>query len=57
MGIDRHTVRERLDEIERRLGRSIEGRSTDLAIALALHSAAPNADASADGDARTADLS
>jgi hypothetical protein len=57
MGIDRHTVRERLDEIERRLGRSIEGRSTDLAIALALHSAAPNADASADGDARTADPS
>jgi hypothetical protein len=57
MGIDRHTVRERLDEIERRLGRSIEGRSTDLAIALALHTAAPDADAFPDGDARPAGLS
>jgi hypothetical protein len=52
MGIDRHTVRERLDEIERRLGRSIEGRSTDLAIALALHAAGSDADGSPAGDTR-----
>jgi hypothetical protein len=46
MGIDRHTVRERLDEIERRIGHRIEGRSTELAIALALHGPGPDADAS-----------
>lgn len=36
LGIDRHTVRERLDEIERRVGARIEGRSAELRAALLL---------------------
>jgi hypothetical protein len=54
MGIDRHTVRERLDEIERRLGRPLDGRSTELAIALALHAAEQDGDASPGGGVRPA---
>jgi GGDEF-like domain/PucR C-terminal helix-turn-helix domain len=36
LGIDRHTVRERLDEVERRIGRSIQSRSAELHTALML---------------------